>query len=332
MLRELHGESPHPRAVRILSIDGGGVRGLVPAMVLAEIEARTGLHLARMFDIVAGTSTGSVLGLGLAVPSATPGVPRWRGADGVEIYKSRLAEVFGRTNWQALVGVGGLLHEKYDEKPLEAMLEHYFGDCRLSEALTNVIVPAYDLAGGDVLLFDSEQAKADPATDVLMRLVVRGATAAPTYFEPEMLGPPFAVEEHLLVDGGIFANNPAVCAFMQAQRRYVGADVVMVSLGTGSATRSLRVEEVKSWGVAHWARPLFNLVLGSASQATDHHLRSLLGDQRYFRFDADIEVHGCSHRLDDASEGNLVALQKAGQSLISAKSEEIDRVCELLIR
>jgi uncharacterized protein len=159
-----------------------------------------------------------------------------------------------------------------------------------------------------------------------------GPRPPPTYFEPALIGPPDAVREHLLVDGGIFANNPAMCAFMQAQRRHMGSDVVMVSLGTGSAVRSLRQEEVRSWGLAHWARPLLSLVLASASQATDHHLRSLLGDQRYFRFEAELDLYGCGHRLDDASEGNLAALEKAARGLISAKSAEIDRACQLLTR
>jgi patatin-like phospholipase/acyl hydrolase len=330
LLRQVHGELPREQAVRVLSIDGGGVRGLVTAMVLAEIEARTGRHLADLFDIVAGTSTGAVLAVGLAVPGDKPGVPRWSARDGVEIYSQRLPEVFDRSGWQALSGIGSLWHEKYDEGPLEAMLHDYFGDYMLSDALTNVVVPAYDIATNDVLLFDSAAAQADPAADMPMRMVVRGATAAPTYFEPALVGPPYAPEERLLVDGGVFANNPGVCAFMQAQRRHLGCDVIMVSLGTGAAVRPPHLGEVKSWGVAHWARPLFNLVLDSASQATDHHLRSLLGEQRYFRFQAALE--GCGHRLDDASAANLSHLRQAGEAFIAAKSEDLDRACALLDR
>jgi hypothetical protein len=329
-MRQVHGDEPHQRAIRVLAIDGGGVRGLLPAMVLAEIEERTGRRLADLFDVVAGTSTGAVLAVGLAVPGDTPGVPRWKAEDGVEIYKGRLPEVFDRSGWQTVAAMGGLLHERYDEQPLEKMLQHYFGDYKLSEALTDVVVPAYDLANNDVLLFDSVAAKADPALDLPMRAVVRGATAAPTYFEPEAIGPPVTVGDHLLVDGGLFANNPATCAFMQVQRRHLGSDVVMVSLGTGAATHGFQRGEVKSWGLAHWARPLFNIVLDGVSQATDHHMRSLLGNERYFRFDGPLD--GCSHHLDDATEGNLTALEKSGHELISARSEDIDRACELLCR
>jgi patatin-like phospholipase/acyl hydrolase len=329
-MRQAHGEQPQGRAIRALSIDGGGVRGLVPAMVLAEIEARTGKHIAELFDIVAGASAGSVLAVGLAVPGDVPGSPRWGAEEGVEIYKSRLAEVFDRSTWQAVASVGSLLREKYDEKPFEDLLSHYFGERMLSEAVTNVVVPAYDLANQDVLLFDSAAAEADRAMDMPMRVVVRGATAAPTYFEPAPVGPPIAHGHHLLVDGGIFANNPGICAFMQAQHRHLGDDVVLVSLGTGAPERPLNIEEVRSWGLAHWARPLVSLVMDGASRATDLHLRSLLGPERYFRLDPSLD--GCSHHLDDASRENLDALESAGKSLIASSSAEIDRVCELLCR
>jgi predicted acylesterase/phospholipase RssA len=332
LMRSVHGDVPQDRAVRVLSIDGGGVRGLVPAIVLAEIEARTGRGVADLFDVVAGTSTGAVLALGMNVPGERPNVPRWQALDCVEFYKVHLAEIFGQGGWQALAGVAGLIREKYDEGPLERVMGSYFADHRLSEALTNVVVPAYDLANSDVMLFDSRAAAADGAMDLPMRLVVRGATAAPTYFEPQLVSPPVAVQQHLLVDGGLFANNPGICAFIQAQRLKLGADVVMVSLGTGAALRKLRLGEVKSWGLAHWARPLLDIVLGSGSQATDHYLRSLLGGQRYFRFEPDLVGHGCSHRLDDASAENLVALEQAAKSLVASRSEEIDLACELLVR
>ena len=231
----------------------------------------------------------------------------------MELYKSHLPEIFDRSAWQAVASVGSLLHEKYDERPFERLLEHYFGEHLLSEAVANVVVPAYDLANQDVLLFDSLVAKADPESDMPMRVVARGATAAPTYFEPAQVGPPLAHQHHLLVDGGVFANNPGLSAFMQAQQRHRGADVVMVSLGTGTPVHPLHIEEIRSWGLAHWARPLLSLVLDGVSQATDHHLRSLLGEQRYFRFDAPLD--GCSHRLDDASAANLGQLQSAAESL-----------------
>lgn len=329
LLRQAHGEEPQREAVRVLSVDGGGVRGIVPALVLAEIERRTGRHAAELFDVLAGTSIGAVLSVGVTVPG-DDGKPRWRATDALDVYRSRMAEIFDRSSWKVLAGAGALLHERYDEAPVEAMLAYYFGDHMLSEALAHVIVPAYDLVSNDVLLFDSEAAKAAPETDIMMRLVIRGATAAPTYFEPEPVRPPAAPREQLLVDGGLFANNPGVCAFMQVQRRYRDADMIMVSLGTGGSEHPLPHSEVRSWGLAHWARPLFNLVMDSASKATHHHLRALLGDQRYFRFDPSLQ--GCSHHLDDASPENLAALEEAGTRLIARCSQQIDRVCELVDR
>lgn len=329
LLRHAHGEEPEA-PLRVLSIDGGGVRGLVPAIVLAEIERRAGRPVSKLFDVVAGTSTGAILAVAMTVPGEEAPGPRWSAQDCVDIYREHVVEVFGRSGWQVLPGAS-LVREKYDEAPLEHLMEHYYGDTLFSQALAEVVVPAYDLANNDVMLFDSAAAAGDPALDLPMRVVVRGATAAPTYFEPQPVGPPLARREHLLVDGGIFANNPGICAFMQAQRRHLGADLVMVSLGTGGGVRDLHMAEVKSWGLAHWARPLFNLVLESVSQATDHYLLSLLGPQRYFRLTPDLETNGCSHRLDDVSPENIEGLVSAASGLVKERSQMIDAVCELLV-
>lgn len=187
LIRQVHGVEPRQQAARVLSIDGGGVRGIMASLLLAEIERRTSRPVGELFDVVAGTSIGAVLAVGTSVPGPD-GNPRWQAQEGFEILRQRLPKVFERSGLKALAGAGGVLRERYDEGPVEDMLHLYFGDHKLSEAVTNVIVPAYDLANNDVLLFDSLLAASSPDMDLLMREVVRGATAAPTYFEPKAIG------------------------------------------------------------------------------------------------------------------------------------------------
>jgi uncharacterized protein len=112
---------------KILSIDGGGIRGLIPALVLAEIESRTGKAVAECFDLIAGTSTGGILAMGLARDDGN-GKPRFSAGDLADIYQTRGKEIFSRSLWKGAASLGGLADETYSHKGLEKVLEAYFGD------------------------------------------------------------------------------------------------------------------------------------------------------------------------------------------------------------
>src|SRR5436305_15011351 len=119
--------------VRVLSIDGGGIRGVIPAVVLSEIERRTGRSVPDLFDLVAGTSTGGISALGLTAPGEG-GAPRWRAADLLELYRHEGGHIFSRSLWQRVRTVDGALGPRYAVRGLEAALERYFGDVRLRDA------------------------------------------------------------------------------------------------------------------------------------------------------------------------------------------------------
>ena len=130
----------------ILSIDGGGIRGIIPAMILAEIERRTGYRIAQMFDLIAGTSTGGVLALGLTIPqSAEVQRPKYKASQLVSFYEQDGQEVF-HSFWQNVTSLHGLLDEKYPSERFEKVLRKYMGDeTRLSEALTEVLITSYEI-------------------------------------------------------------------------------------------------------------------------------------------------------------------------------------------
>jgi len=111
----------------ILCIDGGGIRGLIPALVLAEIERTIGRPIAQSVDLIAGTSTGGILALGLA-KRGNGGKPEFSASDLADLYRSRGKEIFRRSLWQGVSSVGGVLDEQYPHDGLERVLEHYFGD------------------------------------------------------------------------------------------------------------------------------------------------------------------------------------------------------------
>ena len=312
------------RAVRVLSIDGGGVRGIIPALVLAEMERRTGMAVGRMFDFVAGTSTGGLLALGLSMPDEA-GEPALRTARVIEMYEKAGQSIFVRTSHNP---VHPLLHERYPSDHIERTLDAYFGDTPLSAAATEVMVTSYDLLSRDVVLMSSAAARDDSSLDLPMRVAARATSAAPTYFHPVpvRLGTPS--RDRLLIDGGVFANNPAMCAYTEVQRRRPGAEVAMVSLGTGDPVRPLPQHEVRDWGLAHWARAILHVVLDGASEVVHLQLRELLDRRRYIRLQVDLRQ--ANDHLDDATTGNIELLRAEAERLIAERDGEIDAACALV--
>jgi len=108
----------------ILSIDGGGIRGVIPAALLTHIEAKTGKRIAEMFDMIVGTSTGGILAAGLAVEGAK-GKPKYTAQELLDLYVDQGRTIFTRSFWKGVTSSAGLLDEQYDEKPLERILKKY---------------------------------------------------------------------------------------------------------------------------------------------------------------------------------------------------------------
>jgi len=311
--------------MNVLTVDGGGIRGVIPGLVLAALEERTGKQTAELFDLIAGTSTGGIIALGLTVPG-DDGKPRWTANDLVGLYLTEGPRIFEHSIGHELESGLGLLDEKFDARPLEETLQTYFGDANLSQAVTDVLVTSYDLENRQPFFFKSNRARSVPEHDWPMRLAARATSAAPTYFEPEHVvadGVEFA-----LCDGGVFANNPAMCAYAEVRRDHPSAKVRMVSLGTGQLTRPIHWQDAKDWGLVKWARPIIDVVFDGVSDATDYELTQLLPASDYNRFQ--VELIGASDSLDNANEKNLEGLQDLARAMITKRSADLDRLASEL--
>ena len=191
VLSRLHGEQPATNSIRILTIDGGGSPRNHPRGRLGRDRERTGQHPSKLFDVIAGTSTGSLLAMSMVLPGKD-GLPRYQAAASADAYEEFAPKIFPRERW---LQIRGLVHEKYSATGLERALKDFLGEALLSEALVHTLVPTYDLMSEDIHVFDSAQSAAYVDDDILMRHVVRGATAAPTYFDPFVVGPPISAHE-----------------------------------------------------------------------------------------------------------------------------------------
>ena len=291
--------------MKVLAIDGGGIRGLIPALVLAEIESRTGRRMADMVDLIAGTSTGGIIACGLAKPSPMPA------SEIARIYEDEGPEIFSRSLLKQITSVGGFLDERYSSDGLVATLERHLDDTHMTEATVPLLLTAYDTTGRAIRFMRSE----GEGSDLTMALAAHATSAAPTYFEPVQVG------AQTLVDGGVFAINPAMCAYAEVAGRLE----FLLSLGTGSHTRPLPYKEIKDWGQIEWARPILDVVFDGGQDAVDFQLGALAGGS-YVRLQT--ELAEASDDLDDASPENLAALKREAQRLIVAS--DIDAVCARL--
>jgi hypothetical protein len=291
--------------MNVLSIDGGGIRGLIPAIVLAEFESRTGRRMGELVDLIAGTSTGSIIACALARPDP---MPAQRIA---ELYEIEGPRIFDRSLIKKITSLGGLVDERYDSTGLVDALTRWLGPGRLSDLDPPVLLTAYDIQSRRALFLG--------ASDTTMIDAAHASSAAPSYFEPVRIG------DATLVDGGVFAANPSVCAYAQ-----VGGKVdLLISLGTGEHTRPLPYEEVRDWGQLEWARPILDVVFDGSADAVDLQLSALLPGN-YARLQTRLDE--ASDDLDDASPENLAALRREAERLIAANDAQIDELCERLTR
>jgi uncharacterized protein len=321
--------------VKILSIDGGGIRGIIPAVVLAEVERRTAKPAAQLFDLIAGTSTGGILAIGLAI-AKDPSAPLYTAAQLIDLYQNAAPRIFSRSLMHRVAACGNLLREKYTAAGVEQVLYEYFGDSRLRDAATSLLITSYEIERSFPFFFRSAIARERIDYDFPAREVARATSAAPTYFPPMKLLTGTLADHYTLIDGGVFANNPAACALVEARTTFPGAsDFLVVSLGTGELNRTLPYGEIQDWGVVRWAIPVLDVVFDGVSRTVDYQLRQLLPDRdshtkRYYRFQTTLDGH--DHRMDNASPENITALKGLANDLISKESSNLDRLCEELTK
>lgn len=328
----------------ILSIDGGGIRGLIPAIILVELEkrlvasGRTG-PIADYFDVIAGTSTGGIIAAGLTCPHPDGGgTPACTASDLVALYEQEGQQIFDTTVFaklrRAFLNPASIFDPRYDATPLEQKLKARLGDRMLSEALTTVVITAYDITERKAkFLTNGRSSDGKPSDDYLFHEVARATSAAPTYFEPALVQN-FTLEcNETLVDGGVFANDPALCAVFEAKKLgYHDEELHILSLGTGSNNREYAYSDARNWGAFGWidparGAPIISILMQGQSSTTSYQMQRLYGD-RYLRLDCLLK--NASDELDDASKDNLRDLRREATKIVAESSTALDAFIALL--
>lgn len=239
---------------KVISIDGGGIRGIVPAYLLKCIEEKLQDHLCNHVDLVAGTSTGAIVAAGVATGKSM--------GDIVDLYFKEGPNIFEKNLNTRLKSIFGLRGGKHSVENFIEILQKYYGTGTLNESLNiDFLSTAYSMTDGKPRFFNKQQEGELPLAEV-----IAASSAAPTYFDPVVL------QGKEYIDGGVFAGNPAMAAYAEIKDMYnVRADeIFMLSLGTGN--RCQENLSVKKWFKFNWVNPLIDLMMSADGGVVHHQL------------------------------------------------------------
>jgi patatin-like phospholipase len=280
--RRIPQDWPKDRRFRILSIDGGGIKGLFPATVLAELERRYlgGASIARYFDLVAGTSTGGILALGLGAGLTAASLADLYAHRGADVFPKPTESPVGRMRnwWRAK---RSFLHYHYERTALEKLLLDALGAKLLGDSVVRLCIPAFEGKHSEVFVFktphhpDYNIDRFEPMVKVAL-----ATSAAPTYFRP------LEHRDYTLVDGGVWANNPVMLAVIEALVCFdLERDQIdVMSLGCGEDPYVVSDDQMNAGGKLAWADVIF-AAMRLQSLAATNQARLLLGPPAVRRID-----------------------------------------------
>jgi patatin-like phospholipase/acyl hydrolase len=271
--------------------------------------------------------------------------------DLLNLYKQHGAGIFDTNFFDKLWNVGDFFDEKYSAAYLEDQLKKYFGDTRLSELLRPCLITAYDIFQRKGVFFNSEDGREKgDRNDFLVRSVARATSAAPTYFEPANIQAIEGTTELPLVDGGIFANNPAMCSIVEASKlvsKRVSAaggnspyrldlkNMRLISISTGLNSANIdrfSYGDAKGFGKIQWVTPLIDIMMSASSETIHYQLQTMFqctgNEENYLRLKP--ELYRASPKMDDASAGNIDHLLQDADQYINENRALLDKLAEEL--
>jgi patatin-like phospholipase/acyl hydrolase len=272
----------YPDDFRILAVDGGGIRGVFPAAVLADLEGSLPPDdsIARHFDLVSGTSTGGIIALGLGAGKSAREIRDLYINRGPEIFPPIWDNLLGR-GWKAFRNnVLNATFHRYSRRALERVLQEFLGDRLLGESTVRQVIPAFDGRFSEVFLFKTRH-HADYGQDWRKRMVdvALATSAAPTIYRPLESG------GYRLIDGGVWANNPVMLAVIEAMIAYDVPRERIKVLSLGCGDEPYHVTRRMTWGgLWHW-RKIIGAAMRAQSLAATNQTRLLLGPANVVRID-----------------------------------------------
>lgn len=332
---EESGSSTKKTAV-IFTIDGGGTRGIMPAVMLDAIQKKLGSDLAPKVHMWGGASVGGIEAMMLNVPrDDDPTQPKYSPKDLIDLMPLEGSRIFPKSWYNTITSGGGLWAPHYPSSGIEDVALQYFGDTYLSQSLSNVIVSGFDIGRNMPVFFKSSSAKVKEESDFHMRDVARLTSSAQTYFPVAQIQSRTG-RTVCGIDGGNVCNNITMSAIVEARKKFPDAtDWLVVNFGTGSVVKTVDYDSIQNKGMLYWVRPTINITMDGVSSVVDYQLNELLppvelGDgyykRRYYRFQPTIPESLSG--LDSVE--NLSALRMIAENYVQEHDSEFTAIAEEL--
>lgn len=344
--------------VTILSIDGGGIRGIIPATILEFLESQLqeldgeSARLADYFDVITGTSTGGLVTAMLSAPNDKQR-PLFAAKDIKPFYLEHCPKIFPQQ--KHLLGPMGKLFKsltgpKYDGKYLHSVVREKLGEIRVHETLTNIVIPTFDIKTSQPIIFSSYKIKKAPCMDARLSDICISTSAAPTYlpgYNFKNQDTEGNVREFNLIDGGVCANNPALVAVNEVTTQIINENndfyaikpmeysrFLIISLGTGTPKNEQKFDSklAAKWGLLDWlthggSTPLIDIFSQSSGDMVDFHLatvtQALNCQDNYLRIQDDT-LTGTDSSVDISTKENLDKLCQIGERLLKKPVSKVN--------
>ncbi|MGF7230575.1 patatin-like phospholipase family protein [Arachidicoccus sp.] len=341
------------KKIRILSIDGGGIRGIIPGVILRYMETQlqrkgdSSKKIGDYFDFIAGTSTGGILACCYLMQKGTSGRAKYSAEEALDMYLKEGSAIFHQTFTHKLLSGFGFIDEKYNNFSLIDNLQSFFGEEMLQTFIKPCLITSYNITERNAHFFNSAEAN-DPIYNFKVKDVARATSAAPTYFEPASIESESG-QKFSLIDGGMFANNPALCAYAEVRKidfskilnrpdkpKFPSAkDMMIVSLGTGSVEKPYYFKDFKDAGELKWLSPIIDILMSANAETVDYQLMQIYktlkprDQQDYYRLKP--ALGEALSDMDDATTNNIENLKQAGLLFINKNEIFLDEIIDKIL-
>ncbi|KAL4644881.1 patatin-like protein 2 [Castanea sativa] len=349
------------KMVTVLSIDGGGIRGIIPSTLLSFLESKLQeldgpkARIADYFDIIAGTSTGGLVTTMLTAPNKEHR-PMYAAKDLINFYLEHSPKIFPQDrNTNLLSSMTSMLCNmrgpKYDGKYLRSLTNELLGNLTLKETLTDVIIPSFDIKLLQPVIFSTNDAKKNELKNARLADICIGTSAAPTFLPAhyfEVKDAEGYARSFDLIDGGVAANNPTMMAISQIWKEILRHNIeshdikpmeyskrmLVLSLGTGAAKHEEKyaAATASAWGLFSWmydngATPLLDVYGDASSDMVDFHVSTFfqaLGSKKNYLRIQDDTLTGDASSVDIATPENLQKLVEIGEALLKKSVSRVN--------